>query len=76
MTADLLKMVALELLLNSQIPPKVNHTMGFALVMLITRQAGPEQVEHVNALTPTFTYRIQAELTQSQAEGNKKAKFN
>lgn len=71
MTADWLKMVALELLLNSQVPPKVNCTIGFTLVMLVTRQA-----EHVNALTPTFTYRIQAELTQSQAEGNKKAKFN
>jgi len=69
-------MVALELLLNSQVPPKVNRTTGFALGMLVTRQAGAEQLEHVNALTPTFTYRIQAELTQSQAEGNKKAKFN
>lgn len=35
-----------------------------------------DQVERVNALTPTVTYSIQAALTQSQAEGNKKAKFN
>lgn len=76
MTEDLLKMVALKLLLNSQVPLKVNCTIGFTLVMLITRQARTEQVEHVNALTPTLTYRIQAELTQSQAEGNKTAKFN
>lgn len=76
MTADLLKPVALELLWNSQVPPKVNCTIGFTLVMPGTRQAGTEQVERVNALTPTFTYRTQAEVTQSQAEGNKKAKFN
>lgn len=69
-------MVVLQLLLNSQIPPKVNRTTGFTLVILIARQARTEQAEHVNALTPTFTYSIQAELTQSQAEGNKKAKFN
>lgn len=37
MTADLLKTVILELLFNSQVPPKVSWVIGFTLVTLLTR---------------------------------------
>lgn len=36
---------------------------------------GTEEADHVNALTPTLTYRSQAELTQSQAGGNEKGQI-
>lgn len=62
MTADLLKKtpnpVALELLSKSQVPPEVHGALGFALV---TRQAGTDQAEHVNAPHP----RSRTEPTQS-----------
>lgn len=60
------------MLLNSQVPPKANCTIGLRSCDARAKARGTDQVEYINALTPMLTYRIQAELTQSQAEGNKK----
>lgn len=63
------------MLLNSQVPPKAHCANGLRSCDARDEARGTERVEHVNALTPTLTYRIQAELTQSQAEGTEKGQI-